>query len=122
LSTTSKSYYLLVTPQLYKRLDVYVTFHSHIAKLIRTLDPLLSIKQREQLKKEGTYKGQQESFSNKLDPQRIPGIASFVTEAMFGIGDPGKKHRYIVHRYVEEAMKNMKNLEIVETMLITEYA
>ncbi|CAJ0551309.1 Ff.00g112390.m01.CDS01 [Fusarium sp. VM40] len=120
LSATSKSYYALVTPQLYKRIDVYVTSHPQIAKFIRNLDPLLSIKQREQLKTEGTYKGQRESFSNKLDPKKVPELASFVTEAMFGIGDPGRKHRYIVHRYMEEAMKNMKNLEIVETLLVTE--
>ncbi|KAM0226694.1 hypothetical protein ACHAP5_012338 [Fusarium lateritium] len=120
LSQTSKSYYALVAPQLYKRVDVYATAHAHIAKLIRTLDPLLSIEQRKQLKEEGTYKGQQESFSKRLDPKKIPELASFVNEAILGIGDPGKKHRYIVHRYVEEAMKNMKNLEIVETQLITE--
>jgi hypothetical protein len=34
--------------------------------------------------------------------------------------DPGRKHDYIVHRYVEEALKNMVNLEVVETRVLTE--
>ncbi|KAM0558093.1 hypothetical protein ACHAPJ_005260 [Fusarium lateritium] len=120
LSKTSKSYYALVTPQLYRRINVAVSFHAHIAKLIRTLDPHLTIEQRKQLKKEGQYKGQQEKFSSKLDPRKKPEIADHVRQILLGIGDPGKKHRFIVHRYAEEALKNMKNLEIVETMVATE--
>ncbi|KAM0354393.1 hypothetical protein ACHAPU_001437 [Fusarium lateritium] len=120
LSKTCKSYYALVTPQLYKRVDVWVSYHAHIAKLIRTLDPLLSIEQKKQLKKDGAYKGQQESFPSKVDPGKKPEIVNFVRQALLGIGDPGKNHRHIVHRYVDEAMKNMPNLEVVETMLMTE--
>ncbi|KAF5664461.1 hypothetical protein FHETE_7052 [Fusarium heterosporum] len=120
LSKTCKTYYALVTPQLYKRLDVWVSFHAHIAKLIRTIDPLLSIEQKKQLKKVGTYKGQQESFPSKVDQRKKPEIANFVKQALLGIGDPGKNHREIVHRYVDEAMKNMHNLEIVETIRLTE--
>ncbi|KAJ4258831.1 hypothetical protein NW762_007918 [Fusarium torreyae] len=120
LSKTSKSYYALVTPQLYRRINVAVNFHAHIAKLIRTLDPHLTIEQRKQLKKEGQYKGQQEKFSSKLDPRKKPEIADHVRQILLGIGDPGKKHRFIVHRYAEEALKNMKNLEIVETMVATD--
>ncbi|KAF4969092.1 hypothetical protein FSARC_3615 [Fusarium sarcochroum] len=119
LSKTSKSYYALVTPQLYRRINVAVGFHAHIAKLIRTLEPHLTIAQRKQLKKEGQYRGQQESFSNKLDPRKKPEIADHVRQIILGIGDPGKKHRFIVHRYAEEALKNMNNLEIVETMILT---
>ncbi|KAF5002480.1 hypothetical protein FGRMN_305 [Fusarium graminum] len=120
LSKTCKTYYALVTPQLYKRVDVWVSFHAHIAKLIRTFDPLLSIEQKKQLKKVGTYKGQQESFPSKVDPRKKPEIANFVKQALLGIGDPGKNHREIVHRYVDEVMKNMHNLEIVETIRLTE--
>lgn len=32
---------------------------------------------------------------------------------------PGRKHKYIVDRYVEEAFKNMDNLQIVETQVYT---
>ncbi|KAF4340539.1 hypothetical protein FBEOM_5577 [Fusarium beomiforme] len=120
LSITNKNYYTIVTPQLWKRLSISVSYHAHIAKLIRKFEPLLSINQRKQLKKEGQYRGQQDSFSNKLDHKKMPVVADYVRQAIFAIGDPGKNHRYIVERYVEEAMKNMNNIEIVETSLVTE--
>ncbi|KAF4439705.1 hypothetical protein F53441_12516 [Fusarium austroafricanum] len=120
LSKTSKSYHALVGPRLYKRLSVSVSYHAHIAKLIRTIEPLLSIAQRKQLRKEGQYKGQQETFSDKLDPHKKPEKAEFVRQAILAIGDPGKKHRFIVHRYAEEALKNINNVEVVETWILTE--
>jgi hypothetical protein len=112
----------MVTPRLYQRINVSVSYHAHISKLIRTLEPLLSINQRKQLRKEGQYRGQQESFSNLFDPQEKPRFGEYVRQATLFIGDPGKNHKFIVNRYVEEALKNMTSLEIVETSSITEYA
>lgn len=112
----------MVTPRLYERINVTVSYHAHIPKLIRTLEPFLSINQKKQLRKEGQYRGQQESFSNVIDPQKKPRFGEYVRQANLFIGDPGKNHKFIVNRYVEEALKNMTNLEVVETSSITEYA
>ncbi|EGU80182.1 hypothetical protein FOXB_09311 [Fusarium oxysporum f. sp. conglutinans Fo5176] len=120
LSCTSKSYFAMVTPRLYERINVSVSYHAHIPKVIRTLEPFLSINQKKQLRKEGQYRGQQESFSNVIDPQKKPRFGEYVRQANLFIGDPGKNHKFIVHRYVEEALKNMTNLEVIETSSITE--
>lgn len=120
LSRTSQKLYALMTPRLYGRVAVAAMFHAHIAKLIRTLEPHLSIKQKKQLKKEGKYKGQQEKYRTGLDEEKIPVCAGYVRQLIIGASDPGKKHKYIVDRYYEEALKNMKNLDIVETSVVNE--
>jgi hypothetical protein len=71
------------------------------------------------LKKEGKYKGQQERYPDGLDENAKPICATHVRQIIVGVVDPGKKHRYIVDRYIEEAFKNMDNLEIVETRVLT---
>lgn len=108
-----------MTPLLYHRVIIAAPFHAHIAKLIRTLEPLLTISQKKQLKKEGKYKGQQDRYSSKLDENTIPTCINYVRQFVIGRCDPGKKHQYIVDRYLEEAFKNMKNLEIVQTEVLT---
>jgi hypothetical protein len=72
------------------------------------------------LKKEDKYKGQQERLSRQLDANATPDCASHVRQFIAGIADPGRRHQYIVYRYVEEALKNMPNLEIVEAYFLTE--
>jgi exosome complex RNA-binding protein Csl4 len=104
-------------PRLYKRIAVAAMFHAHIPKLIRTLEPHLTIAQKKQLRSEGQYKGQQESFPSGMDENAKPYCASYVRQLVVGVVDPGQKHRYIVVRYIEEAIKNMNNLEIIETRL-----
>lgn len=95
-------------------------FHAHIPKLIRTIEPHLRIAQKKQLKKEGKYKGQQEEYPRGLDEKAKPDCASYVRQLVVGVSDPGKKHKYIVERYVEEFLKNIENLEILETRVFTE--
>ncbi|KAK9778944.1 putative F-box domain-containing protein [Seiridium cardinale] len=119
LGRTSKRFYSLTMPALYDRIAVAAMFHAHIPKLIRTLEPHLTIAQKKQLKKEGKYKGQQERFPTGLDERARPVCAEYVRRLVVGVADPGKKHKYIVLRYVEEALKNMENLEIVETRILT---
>jgi len=106
-------------PLLHKRISVSAMFHVHIAKLIRDLEPHLTIAQKKQLKKEGKYKGQQERYSTHLDANAKPDCASHVREIVVDVADPGRKHQYIVHRYVEEALRNMNNLEIVDAYFFT---
>ncbi|KAM0405719.1 hypothetical protein ACHAQC_000807 [Fusarium culmorum] len=120
LSKTCKAFHSLVIPQLYKRVQGFVTYHAHIAKLIRTIEPLLTIEQRKQLKKEGQYKGQQESFPDKADDKKKPEIADFVRQAMLDIISPGKKHGYIVYRYAEELLKSINNLEVFAATSLSE--
>jgi len=107
-------------PLLHKRIAVAAPYHAHISKLIRNLEPYLTITQKRQLKREGTYKGQQERYSSKLDANEIPACASYPRQMVVGYSDPGRKHQYIVHRYVEETLKNTSNLEIAEMSFLTE--
>ncbi len=107
-------------PRLYERIVVAAMYHAHIPKLIRTLEPHLTIAQKKQLKKEGKYKGQQERYPSGLDEKARPTCASYVRQMIVGVADPGRNHKYIVDRYVEEAFRNMENLEIVETRVFTE--
>lgn len=116
---TSKLFYRLMIHRLYHRIAVAAMFHAHIPKVIRTLEPHLSIKQKKQLKKEGKYKGQQEKYARGLDEDKIPICASQVRQMVIGASDPGRKHKYIVERYYEEALKNMTNIEILETRVVT---
>ena len=118
LGRSCKRFYSVMMPRLYERIAVAAMFHAHIPKLIRTLEPHLSIAQKKLLKKEGKYKGQQDRYSSGLDETAKPICATHVRQLVVGALRPGKKHNYIVERYVEEAFKNMDNLEIVETYLL----
>lgn len=118
LSRTNKTFYSLMMPRLYGRVAVAAMFHAHIPKLIRALEPHLTIAKKKQLKREGKYKGQQEKYRSGLDEEATPICAGYVRQFVVGVSDPGKKHKYIVDRYVEEAFKNMRNLEIVEVRML----
>ena len=119
LARASKGLYSLMMPRLYGRIAVAAMFHAHIAKLIRTLEPHLTVKQKKQLKKEGKYKGQQEAYPTGLNEKLMPICAGYVKQLVVGVADPGRKHKYIVERYVEEALNNFVNLEILEIYLLT---
>ncbi|KAM6525148.1 hypothetical protein FALCPG4_010708 [Fusarium falciforme] len=119
LGRTCKKYYSIAMPYLYKHIAVAAMFHAHIPKLIRGLEPVLTIAQKKQLKKEGKYKGQQERFSSRLDENAKPLCADYVRSIVVGVCDPGRKHQYITNRYLEEAFQNLNNLEIVETCVLT---
>ncbi|KAJ4327625.1 hypothetical protein N0V84_001874 [Fusarium piperis] len=119
LSQTCKKLYSIAMPYLYQRVVVAAMFHAHIPKFIRTLEPLLTIAQKKQLKKEGKYKGQQERFSSRLDENAKPFCADYVRKIVVGVCDPGKKHEYITSRYLEEVLQNLNNLEIIETSALT---
>ncbi|EEU39435.1 uncharacterized protein NECHADRAFT_81608 [Fusarium vanettenii 77-13-4] len=120
LGRTCKKYYSIAMPYLYKHIAVAAMFHAHIPKLIRALEPVLTIAQKKQLKKEGKYKGQQERFSSRLDENAKPLCADYVRSIVVGVCDPGRKHKYITNRYLEEAFQNLNNLEIIETRVLTE--
>jgi hypothetical protein len=83
------------------------------------LEPHLTIAQKKQLKKEGKYKGQQEVYPKGLDEKAKPIYTNYVRQIIVGVVDPGKKHKPIVERYIEEAFKNMENLEVVDTQVYT---
>ncbi|KAK8110294.1 uncharacterized protein PG998_006751 [Apiospora kogelbergensis] len=119
LARASKALYSTITPYLYARVSVHATYHAHIAKLIRALEPLLTVAQKRQLKTEGRYKGQQERYSTKVDQNLKPICTNYVRQLVVGNSDPGRKHKYIVDRYVEETFKNLDNLDVVETQVMT---
>jgi hypothetical protein len=106
-------------PLLCNLVAVSAIYHAHIPKLIQSLEPYLTIAQKKQLKQEGKYKGQQERHSTNINPNVVPYCAAYVQQIVAGVANPGRKHEYIVHRYVEEALKNMVNLEVIETHFLT---
>jgi hypothetical protein len=120
LACTSKRYYALVMAIIHKRISVSTSFWTHIAHVIRRIEPHLSIAQKKQLKREGRYKGQQEKFSTLLDPNVVPCCARNVLQMIIGRIDPGKKHKPFVLRYFEEVLKNLHNLEVLDYEDLTE--
>ncbi|RSM07062.1 hypothetical protein CEP52_005431 [Fusarium oligoseptatum] len=98
LGRTSKKYYSIAMPYLYKQIAVAAMFHAHIPKLIRALEPVLTIAQKKQLKKEGKYKGQQERFSSRLDENAKPLCADYVRSIVVGVCDPGRKTQVHYHQ------------------------
>jgi hypothetical protein len=120
LARTSKSFQRLLGPRMHKRITLGVGYHAYIPYLIRTLDPYLRITQRKQLKREGKYKGQQDRFSSRLDQDAVPACGQYVHQLLIGAIVPGNKHKYICLRYIEEMLKNIKNLELVDTRVLTE--
>ncbi|KAF4345160.1 hypothetical protein FBEOM_866 [Fusarium beomiforme] len=114
LACTSKRYYSLVMAILHKRIAVATYFWAHIPNVIRRIEPHLSIAQKKQLKREGQYKGQQDKYSTRLDPNVVPPCTSFVRQMIIGKIDPGKKHKPFVLRYFEEVLKNLHNLEVFD--------
>lgn len=107
-------------PHVHRRVVVSARYHAHIPHLIRALEPYLTIDQKRQLKKDGKYKGQQKSYSTKLDQFAEPSCAAHVRELVIGVCAPGKKHQFIVDRYVEEVVKTLHNLEIVDSMTLSQ--
>jgi hypothetical protein len=105
---------------LHKRISVLARFWVHIPQVIRRIEPHLSISQKKQLKKECQYKGQQEKFPTHLDPNAVPACAGLVSQFIIGAIDPGKKHKPFVMRYCEEVLKNLHNLEALDTSELTE--
>ncbi|EXK84527.1 hypothetical protein FOQG_11316 [Fusarium oxysporum f. sp. raphani 54005] len=120
MACTSKRYYALVMAIIHKRISVSTSFWAHIPHVIRRIEPHLSIAQKKQLKREGQYKGQQEKFSTRLDPNAVPPCASNVRQMIIGKIDPGKKHKPLVLRYFEEVLKNLHNLEVFDAEDLTE--
>ncbi|CAG9940137.1 unnamed protein product [Clonostachys rosea f. rosea IK726] len=119
MGRTCKKYHSIMIPRLHQRVAVTAMFHAHIQKLIQSIEPYLSISQMKTLKKKGKYKGQQETYSPHLAEHQVPECASFVRQMIIGVCDPGRKHEHIVYAYLDEAFKNMRNLQIVETMPMT---
>lgn len=119
LGRTSKRWQLIMGNRLHRLLTVHAAYHAHITNLIRAIEPHLTIAQRKQLKKEGKYKGQQAKYSSKLDPDTVPICAGYVRQILVSRVMPGKKHQYICDRYIEEVFKNLKNLEVIDTEILT---
>jgi hypothetical protein len=120
LGRTSKAFYHVMMPRLYRRVDAKgVWCRAHISRLIRTLEPHLTIAQKRQLRRECNQQGQEERYAVELDEQARPIYASYVRQLVTGVARPGPNHLHIVNRYVEEAFQNLNNLEMVEIRLLT---
>ena len=121
LARTSRNFYNLMMPCLYHRIDVSAGCHPHIAKFIRTIEPLLSISQKKALKKVGKYRGQQERHSTALAANAVPLNARFVRQLVVGDISPGRNHVHICIRYIEELVMNLPHLEVLCISILTPY-
>lgn len=119
ISQSCKILHQEIMPRIYRRIAVAAPYHSHIVKLIRAAEPHLSIKQKMMLKEIGEYRGQQESYPIDQDETLIPSCAAFVTQLVIGVIDPGKNHVGAITLYLEELVKNLTNLEVLETVVVT---
>lgn len=119
LGRTSKRFQRLTAPRLYKRIELAAQYHANIQQLIRTAEPYLTIAQRKHLKQQGRYKGQQDDFSSRLDADAVPVCSDYLRQLVVGYIDPGPKHKPICICYVEEVLKNLKNLETFDSVILT---
>lgn len=105
---------------LHKRLAVSGGKPGSLSKFIQTLEPYLTIAQKKQLRSERKVKGQQERYNGRIDEDWKPLCASCVRQLVIGPPQPGTRMGITLQRYFEEAVKHMKDLEIVETGILTE--
>ncbi|CAH0027863.1 unnamed protein product [Clonostachys rhizophaga] len=120
MARTCKKYYSIMMPRLHQRVAVIAGFRVDIQKLIQSIEPYLSRSQLRILRKEkGKYSCRQKKFSPYLAEHQVPPCASFVRQMIVGERDPDRKHEHIIHAYLNEALKNLRNLQIVETMPMT---
>ncbi|KAF4978270.1 hypothetical protein FZEAL_5327 [Fusarium zealandicum] len=110
----------MAMPILHKRIAVSTSFHAHIPHVIRASEPHLSIAQKTQLKKEGKHKGQQPRYSGLLDPDAIPPCTDYMRQLVIGVLDPGKKHKPILLKYLEDLLKNLHYLEYADIKELTD--
>ncbi|KAH7239813.1 hypothetical protein B0J15DRAFT_405605 [Fusarium solani] len=114
LGQTCTRYHQVTKPRIQQYLHLSFDSRGHIDKLIRAIEPHLSIAQRRQLLREGQHKGQQNRFPRGVDEDEIPACASRVRQLTFGILPQRRSHIYLANRYLDEAFKNMQNAEIVD--------
>ncbi|OAA76219.1 hypothetical protein LEL_05903 [Akanthomyces lecanii RCEF 1005] len=118
LCRTSKFLYELLMPRVHRRVIVSAMHYAQIKAMIQTVEPYLSIRQRRELRAQKAYAGQQERYPTGQDEDKIPDGARFVRELVVGQSNPGKKHDVFVHRYVEEFVKNMTAVEVLEIEML----
>ncbi|RSM08941.1 hypothetical protein CEP52_004404 [Fusarium oligoseptatum] len=119
LGQTCKRYHQVTKPRIQQYVHISVDSRGHVDRLIRVIEPHLSIAQRKQLLRDGQHKGQQNRFPLGVDEDEIPSCASRVRQLTFGILPQRRSHLYLAHRYLEEAFKNMQNAEIVDVGSLT---
>ncbi|CAG8978307.1 hypothetical protein HYALB_00005893 [Hymenoscyphus albidus] len=88
--------YILMATRMYGRITGGSAFRAQMCKLIRTLEPHLSIAQERQLKRKGIYGGLEERDPDSVDQKAKPNCATCV-----------------------QGMKNMDNLQVVEMSVHT---
>ncbi|QPC70456.1 hypothetical protein HYE68_001208 [Fusarium pseudograminearum] len=112
---TSKRNYAFVMSIVNKSIAVRASDHEYVYKVISRLEPLLSINQKRKLWKEGRCRGQQIKFHRLLAPDVVPLGAQCVRQMTVGVIGRAVKHRQNVMRKLEEVLKNLSNLEVLDT-------
>lgn len=112
---TSKRNYALVVSIVNKSIAVRASDDEYVYKVISRLEPFLSINQKRKLWKEGRCRSQQIKFHGLLAPDVVPLGAQCVRQMTVGLIGRAVKHRQNVMRKLEEVLKNLSNLEVLDT-------
>ena len=105
-------------PRIHRRVIVSAMHHAQIKVIIQTVEPYLSIRQRRELRAQKAYAGQQGRYPARQDEDKIPDGGRLMREFVIRQSNPGKKQDVFVHRYVEEFIKNMPEVEVLEVEML----
>ncbi|ESU10280.1 hypothetical protein FGSG_03010 [Fusarium graminearum PH-1] len=98
-----------------KSIAVRASDDEYVYKVISRLEPFLSINQKRKLWKEGRCRSQQIKSHRLLAPDVAPLGAQCVRQMTVGLIGRAVKHRQNVMRKLEEVLKNLSNLEVLDT-------
>lgn len=119
LGLTCKALYSMLIPRLHHRVSISSYSDAEVVEIIRTLGRYMDSTQKTQLNREVKFKNQQDWFPTGLDEKSKPLCASWVMRLAMGPPALNRNVRYIVSRCVEEALRNLENLETVQCWIIT---
>ncbi|PTD07181.1 hypothetical protein FCULG_00005415 [Fusarium culmorum] len=98
-----------------KSIAVRASDDEYVYKVISRLEPFLSINQKRKLRREGKCRGQQTTVHRLIDPDVIPLGAQCVRQMTVGTIKLQVRYRQNVMRSLEEALRNLSNLEAFDT-------
>lgn len=120
VAQTCKKFHSIMTPRLHKRVAYRAETHDIVLlRLIGVMQPYISVQQNRKLISECRCDGQREGVPYGPNLGATPPCATYVREMIFGGFVPLGKRDYMAYRYLEEALKNMPGLQIVEIWAMT---
>ncbi|CAH0047219.1 unnamed protein product [Clonostachys solani] len=121
VARTCKEFHSIMTPRLHRRVAYKVEDDAQLPQFIRLIQRYLSVTQNRKLRSQCRCEGQRDGVPYGSDLGANPPCAGYVREMIIGHIFTGRKGKYMVYRYLEEALKSMHGLEIVGLWGITRY-